>query len=85
MNAVRLAVLVAALAAHGCASLNASPNGAAWWRVARPEWVPPQGLEWAIAQCNAHAAGVSGYDWIDAGSKKAEARSACMTAFGYAH
>lgn len=62
----------------GCAGQIGRPL-----EVVNPSWLPEKGEEWAIADCDAKSAGVSGYDWIDAASKKADARDACLRAYGF--
>ena len=73
---MRAVLVFGAAALAGCVALPQPPI------VERPEWVPAQGIEWARAQCDARAAGVSGYDWIDAISKRIDARVACLKSFG---
>jgi len=52
-------------------------------KVIQPEWLPEKGAQWAVADCEAKAAGVSGYDWIDAASKRTDALDACLRAYGF--
>lgn len=53
------------------------------WQSKHADWHPSQGLEYAIAQCDAKAEETTGYDWADATLKKGKARAACMKAYGY--
>jgi len=71
------AILIA-LSLSGCVANNPSR-----WTNKHPDWNPPQGIEYAIAQCEAKAQGTSGYDWADAALKKGAARETCMRAYGY--
>ena len=65
----------------GCAQHPPLPNGG--YTQVHPEWAPAQGVEWAIADCDAKAAQTNGYDWIDAALKKGEAKATCMKAYGF--
>lgn len=73
------AAIVLPLLLSGCVTAS---NPARWTNL-HADWNPPQGLEYAIAQCEAKAEGVSGYDWIDKASNKNDAMDACMKAYGY--
>lgn len=79
MKFIAIAASVAFL--NGCVAPSGAAGGT--WKNVHPDWNPPQGLEYAQAQCDAKAEGVSGYDWIDASSNKYETKKACMKAFGY--
>lgn len=72
-------IVFAALILPGCVM----PTNPARWANKHPDWNPPQGLEYAIAQCDAKSEAVSGYDWIDKASNQCDAMDACMKAYGY--
>lgn len=76
---MRACLLALSVAVAGCAT-SGNPPG---WQSKHPDWHPPQGLEYAKAQCDAKAEGAGGYDWIDAALNKSEIRAACMKAYGY--
>lgn len=75
MKALTLTLLVTM---SGCVASNP-----ARWANKHPDWNPPQGIEYAIAQCEVKAQETSGYDWADATLKKGKAKAACMKAYGY--
>lgn len=74
--------LLAVVLCAGCAT---GPVQQPWERlkVTHADWNPPQGPEWAHAQCLQQASQASGYDWIDSAFAKTEARKNCFKAFGY--
>lgn len=75
---MKVTILGVALLA-GCATAS-NPVG---WQSTHPDWHPPQGLDFAIAQCKVKQQETSGYDWVDAALKKGEIMKTCMHAYGY--
>ncbi len=50
----------------------------------RPDWNPPQGYEWAKAQCKTSANVGYGRDWVDFILHNEEkAYTSCMASYGY--
>jgi len=73
---IKLATAAAVLALAACA------RQAPLLQVTHPEWVPPQGPEWAEADCDAKSAQAGGYDWVDVILRQRAARAACLKAYG---
>lgn len=76
---MKRALVFVALALTGCVM----PTNPARWTNKHPDWNPPQGIEFAIAQCDAKAESVSGYDWADKAINQGDAMEACMKTYGY--
>jgi hypothetical protein len=68
-------LLVSILFLAGCANMRMIS--------VRPGWNPPQGQEWAEAQCQARASVAGGYDWVDSVVNRGKAYRACMASYGY--
>lgn len=69
-----LAILVMGLA--GCAVRTE-------YRSVYPEQNPAGGVAQAYEICRAKSRAASGYDWIDAMSRRGSALDACMLEYGY--
>ena len=54
-----------------------------YWRSYDLSLNPPQGVFQAKTECRMKAATVSGYDWIDALSRRNAAFKYCMYKYGY--
>lgn len=53
------------------------------WMSFNSSWNPPQGIEWAAAQCKSKGDVIISYNGIDEGFRRGEAFHNCMESYGY--
>ncbi len=70
-----LSSLILLLAVSGCANVQLCNI--------HPDWNPPQGYDWAVAQCESKKSSVYSMNPYDEAFKKKEAFNACMASYGY--